>query len=92
MGVEINKIYNEDCFITMSNMDDNFIDIVMTSPPYNIYADEGYVVYDPFMGTGTTANACVLNGLNYIGSELSPKQCDYAKTRIEGNKNNLFSL
>ena len=33
MGVEINKIYNEDCFITMSNMDDNFIDIVMTSPP-----------------------------------------------------------
>lgn len=52
MGVEINKIYNEDCFITMSNMDDNFIDIVMTSPPYNMtarkggYADSGrYDVY-----------------------------------------------
>ena len=56
MGVEINKIYNEDCFITMSNMDDNFVDIVMTSPPYNMtsrkggYADSGrYDVYEDWM-------------------------------------------
>ena len=51
-----NKIYNEDCFITMSNMDDNFVDIVMTSPPYNMtarkggYADSGrYDVYEDWM-------------------------------------------
>ena len=56
MGVEINKIYNEDCFITMSNMDDNLVDIVMTSPPYNMtsrkggYADSGrYDVYEDWM-------------------------------------------
>lgn len=34
--MEINKIYNEDCLITMSKMNDNFVDIVVTSPPYNI--------------------------------------------------------
>ena len=54
--VEINKIYNEDCFITMSNMEDNLVDIVMTSPPYNMtarkggYSDSGrYDVYEDWM-------------------------------------------
>lgn len=42
------------------------------------------------MGTGTTANACVLKGLNYIDSELSKKQYEYAENRIEENRNNLF--
>ena len=32
--LEINKIYNEDCLITMSKMGDNSIDLVITSPPY----------------------------------------------------------
>ena len=31
-----NKIYNEDCMHTMKRMQDNFVDIVVTSPPYNI--------------------------------------------------------
>lgn len=33
--VEINKIYNEDCLDTMRKMPDNFIDLVITSPPYS---------------------------------------------------------
>jgi len=33
--IEINKIYCEDCLETMARMQDNFIDIVVTSPPYN---------------------------------------------------------
>ncbi len=33
--VEINKIYNEDCLLTMARMPDNFVDLVVTSPPYN---------------------------------------------------------
>lgn len=32
--MEINKIYNENCFDTMKRMPDNFIDLVVTSPPY----------------------------------------------------------
>lgn len=34
--MELNKIYNEDCLTTMKSMEDNFVDIVFTSPPYNI--------------------------------------------------------
>lgn len=34
--MEINKIYNENCLDTMSRMPDNFIDLVVTSPPYNL--------------------------------------------------------
>jgi site-specific DNA-methyltransferase (adenine-specific) len=36
----------------------------------NIYFPKGSLVYDPFMGSGTTALGCIQEGLNYIGSEL----------------------
>lgn len=38
---EINKIYNEDCLITMNNMPQNFVDLVVTSPPYNYTPRKG---------------------------------------------------
>ena len=33
--VELDKIYNEDCLETLKRMDDNSIDLIVTSPPYN---------------------------------------------------------
>ena len=33
--MEVNKIYNENCLDTMARMKDNFIDLVVTSPPYD---------------------------------------------------------
>jgi len=33
--MELNKIYNEDCLDTMAKMPNNFIDITITSPPYD---------------------------------------------------------
>jgi len=33
--MEINKIYNEDCLNTLCNMPDGFIDLTVTSPPYD---------------------------------------------------------
>lgn len=36
-------------------------------------SDVGDVVYDPFMGSGTTTVACVRNGRKYIGSEINHK-------------------
>src|SRR5690554_4715302 len=33
--MEINKIYNENCLDTMAKMPDNFIDLTVTSPPYD---------------------------------------------------------
>ena len=32
---EINKIYTENCLDTMARMEDNFIDLTVTSPPYD---------------------------------------------------------
>ena len=52
-----------------------------------IYALENSLIYDPFMGTGTTAVACLIDKHNYIGSEISIKQVIYANERInEYNK------
>ena len=44
---KINKIYNEDCLKTMSKMDDCFIDLIITSPPYdNMRSYEGNNFYE----------------------------------------------
>ena len=41
--MEVNKIYNENCLDTMSRMKDNFIDLTVTSPPYdNLRTYNGY--------------------------------------------------
>lgn len=40
-------------------------------------------VYDPFIGTGTTAVACQKRGYNCLGSEISAAQCDYAHDRLQ---------
>lgn len=48
----------------------------------NIYTVKGGLVYDSFMGTGTTANACKEYGCRFIGSEISKAQCKYAEKRL----------
>ena len=41
--MEINKIYNENCLDTMAKMEDNLIDLTVTSPPYdNLRKYKGY--------------------------------------------------
>jgi len=41
--IKLNKIYNENCLDTMSRMNDNFIDLTVTSPPYdNLRTYDGY--------------------------------------------------
>jgi site-specific DNA-methyltransferase (adenine-specific) len=49
---------------------------------FKIYAKENSLVYDPFMGTGTTAKACIIDKHNFIGSELSKSQVEYANKRL----------
>ena len=43
----------------------------------NIYTKENDIVYDPFIGTGTTAISCIKNNRYYIGSEISENQVNY---------------
>jgi len=45
--IELNKVYNEDCLNTLSKIEDNTIDLIVTSPPYNIGID--YDAYDDNM-------------------------------------------
>ena len=48
----------------------------------DIYCKDKWLVYDPFMGTGTTAVACIQKNVPFIGSEISPKQVEYAEKRL----------
>jgi DNA modification methylase len=49
----------------------------------NLGSSEGEIVLDPFMGSGTTGIACVLNNRKFIGIELDKRYCDIANDRIE---------
>jgi DNA modification methylase len=57
-----------------------------------MYTKENDLIYDSFIGTGTTANACIIEKRNYIGSEISLKQCEYAEKRLKLylNQTSLF--
>lgn len=46
------------------------------------WSNDGDVIFDPFMGSGTTAKMAILNNRNYIGFELSEEYCDIANDRI----------
>jgi len=43
----------------------------------------GGVVLDPFMGSGSTGCAAVMEGRAFIGIELDPEYCEIARRRIE---------
>lgn len=46
------------------------------------WSQEGDTVYDPFMGSGTTAKMSALNNRHYIGSEISSDYCTTARERL----------
>lgn len=46
------------------------------------FSQEGDVVYDPFMGTGTTAVVCKKMKRKYIGSEILGAYIDVAEERL----------
>ena len=47
------------------------------------WSNEGDLVYDPFMGSGTTGKMAILNKRNWIGSELSEEYCKIIEKRIQ---------
>jgi len=54
------------------------------------WSNEGDLVYDCFMGSGTTAKMAILNNRNWIGSEMSSEYCDIAEKRIKETQQKLF--
>ena len=53
------------------------------------YLNKDFIVYDPFMGIGHTALACIELGINYIGTEIDENYINIANNMIVEKKKNL---
>jgi len=49
----------------------------------NNFTNKNDLIYDPFMGCGTTAITCEENNRNYIGSEIIKEYCEISEKRIK---------
>lgn len=47
------------------------------------WSNEGDLIYDPFIGSGTVAKMSLLNNRNWIGSEISSEYCAIAEERVK---------
>ncbi len=47
------------------------------------WSNENDLIYDPFMGSGTTAKMSILNNRNWIGSEISSEYCKIIEERVK---------
>ena len=56
------------------------------------WTKENDLIYDPFMGSGTTAKAAIQFKRNWIGSEIDKSYCDICEKRLNGlvNQETLF--
>ena len=55
------------------------------------YSNENDIIFDPFIGSGTTAVACIANNRQFIGIEKDPEYHRLATERVEKEKLNLFN-
>jgi len=46
------------------------------------WSNEGDIILDPFMGSGTTAKMAILNNRNFIGFEINEEYCKIAENRV----------
>lgn len=53
------------------------------------FSKESDLIYDPFLGSGTTAVACINLKRRWIGSEISPRYCEISNERIKAAENQL---
>lgn len=47
------------------------------------WSNEGDIIFDPFLGSGTTGKMALLNNRQFIGCEISKDYCDIAVKRIQ---------
>lgn len=53
---------------------------------------KGMVVYDPFMGIGNTALACLELNVDYVGTEIDSKYISIARSQIDLKKKQLSQI
>jgi DNA modification methylase len=80
-------------YVTPSNMEDKRRYKHPTIKPLTIVKNlitnssmEGELVFDPFLGSGTTGVAAKELGRDFIGCEISDEYIKIARTRIEGRE------
>lgn len=57
-----------------------------------IVVEKNDIIYDPFMGSGTTLAVASKLGYNYIGTDISLKAYNITKKRLSKIENNLFAI
>jgi len=84
------KVFNAHCKNTVFKHSNGSRKIHPTQKNVNLFEElitdntnENEIVFDPFMGSGTTGVACVNTNRNFIGIELDDKYFEIAKERIE---------
>ena len=56
------------------------------------WSNEGDLVYDPFMGSGTVALMAELNGRRYLGSEINADYCKIARERLRRSRASMKQM
>lgn len=86
-----NAVFNEHCKNTVFRFPNGRSKIHPTEKPLklieyliNVSSNEGDIVLDPFLGSGTTAVACKETNRQYIGFEIDEKYFNIAKDRLNG--------
>lgn len=51
-----------------------------------MFTEEGQTVFDPFIGSGTTAIAAIRSGRKYLGCEIDSGFCDICEQRIKSEQ------
>lgn len=76
--------YQRDCLT--SNLHPTQKPLLLCEDLIKTFSNEGDVVLDNCMGSGTTCVACINTGRHYIGFELNEQYFDVARNRIESHK------
>jgi adenine-specific DNA-methyltransferase len=56
------------------------------------FTNAGGIVFDPFIGSGTTFESCIKNRRYCVGFEIKPEYCEIAKNRIKNLTSQQLTL
>ena len=73
----------EDIFCIKPSGFKNSMPVEICSRYINCFTELGEVVYDPFLGSGTTAIACKLNERRWVGSEINKDIIPIVEERLK---------
>ena len=83
-GKRITDVWNFDRVVGKKQLHQNQKPIELIEQCILKHSNENDIIFDGFMGSGTTAVACNNLNRNFIGYELDTEEFNIAKNRIEG--------